>query len=559
MARSDENAQVLLAALARFTPENLGQLGIPGLDMEIRDLKPRVNERFREGVRAAIAELEARAARETDAYVAEDLAILLKAGRDFVQETELEDKYLLAYEDVAKDVFLGIHALLDDQVPAERRAAALVRLNRYAGLEANYEPLAKLATDRAREKMTQKSLLGPTRAEVDKSLASAAVYRDGLQKLFAKYPLPGSAGPLAKLTQELVAYEAFTRAEILPRARTDFREPAELYAFQLHRVGVEAAPEEVAREAHLGFTETQRAMQALAPAVAKAKGLSVTDYRDVIRALKREQLVGDALPALYRQRISDLEGIIRREHLVTLPNRAMRFRIASEAETAAEPAPHVDLQGLFAKDVELAFVLPLTAAPAAGRPQLKYDDFTFAAGAWTLTAHEGRPGHELQFSAMAERGLSLARTLFAFNSVNVEGWGLYAEAITRPFMPDDGKLISLQLLLLREARAFLDPELQMGKVTVEQARRVLEEDAVFSKAATAQELERYTFDAPGQATSYFYGYSRLLELRAHVESVLGASFDAHAFHDFVLAQGLLPPPLLRKAVEAGFLRRGRTG
>jgi hypothetical protein len=30
-------------------------------------------------------------------------------------------------------------------------------------------------------------------------------------------------------------------------------------------------------------------------------------------------------------------------------------------------------------------------------------------------------------------------------------------------MPDDGKLISLQLRLLRAARAFLDPELQQGK------------------------------------------------------------------------------------------------
>jgi len=36
-------------------------------------------------------------------------------------------------------------------------------------------------------------------------------------------------------------------------------------------------------------------------------------------------------------------------------------------------------------------------------------------------------------------------------------------------MPDDGKLISLQLRLQRAARAFLDPELQMGKWTPESA------------------------------------------------------------------------------------------
>src|SRR5207248_436875 len=85
----------------------------------------------------------------------------------------------------------------------------------------------------------------------------------------------------------------------------------------------------------------------------------------------------------------------------------------------------------------------------AARVAQQYDDFNFDAAAWTLTAHEARPGHELQFSSMVERGVSQARAIFAFNSVNAEGWGLYAEAITLPYMPDDGKLISLQLRLQR--------------------------------------------------------------------------------------------------------------
>ena len=54
--------------------------------------------------------------------------------------------------------------------------------------------------------------------------------------------------------------------------------------------------------------------------------------------------------------------------------------------------------------------------------------------------------------------------------------------------------------------------------------------------------------SPAQATAYFYGYTRLVELRAAAEKKLGASFDAQKFHDLILAQGLLPPDLLRKAV-----------
>ena len=74
------------------------------------------------------------------------------------------------------------------------------------------------------------------------------------------------------------------------------------------------------------------------------------------------------------------------------------------------------------------------------------------------------------------------------------------------------------------------------------------DDVLLSETLANQEVERYTFRNPGQATSYFYGYTRLLELRAEAEKKLGANFDAQRFHDLILAQGLLPPDLLRRAV-----------
>jgi len=192
------------------------------------------------------------------------------------------------------------------------------------------------------------------------------------------------------------------------------------------------------------------------------------------------------------------------------------------------------------------FVLPLSVP---GKSTQKYDDFNFDAAAWTLTAHEARPGHELQFSRMVEMGVSLARAIFASNSVNTEGWGLYAEAITLPDMPLDGQLISLQLRLQRAARAFLDPELQTtNKWTPESARKFLQREVGLSPAFATEEVDRFTFRMPAQATAYFYGYTRLLELRAAAQAQLGARFDPIKFHDLILAQGLLPPDLMRKAV-----------
>ena len=62
-----------------------------------------------------------------------------------------------------------------------------------------------------------------------------------------------------------------------------------------------------------------------------------------------------------------------------------------------------------------------------------------------------------------------------------------------------------------------------------------------------QEVERYTYRAPGQANSYFYGYIKLLALRKDVEAKLGPKFDQKKFHDFLLEQGLLPPDLMKSS------------
>jgi hypothetical protein len=287
----------------------------------------------------------------------------------------------------------------------------------------------------------------------------------------------------------------------------------------------------------------------MAPLVAREKGWKLTDYRDVLRELKKHPIVGEAILPHYQARIREVEDIIRREKIVTLPARDMQIELASEAESAAIPAPNMRMPRLIGNRGEKGtFVLPLRIPAGPGEPSKQFDDFSFEAASWTLTAHEGRPGHELQFSAIVEKGVSIARALFAMNSVNAEGWGLYAEAELQPYEPLEGQFIALQHRLMRAARAFLDPGLQLGTIDREEAYRVLREEVGLSDAMATQEVDRYTFLAPGQATAYFVGYNRLLEIRADAERMLADRFDRLAFNDFILAQGLLPPRLLRKAV-----------
>lgn len=553
--RSDENAKILLDVLTRFAPEAASQFGVEGHDADVTSIPADINRQQIAALQSAVDQLQAKLATEKDPDVAQDLHILIDRANQNIEQTRLEEKYRIPYFNIAQLVFFGERSLLDDRVAASRRPAALVRLKKYAGLEAGATPITVQATAFTRATLPNKNLIGPFRDNLEKDLANSDRYMAGIEQLYKKYGITGYEAPFAELKKQVAAYNDFLRAELMPRATTDFRLPPELYAFSLKTFGNDMAVEEMISRAKTSFREIQNEMQTIAPLVAKEKGFSSTDYRDVIRELKKQQVTGDALLTLYKNRIGQIETIIRDQHIVTLPQRAMVFRIATEAETAATPAPHFDFPRLIGNTGEMgAFVLPLRIPNESGKGDLGLDDFTFDAASWTLTAHEGRPGHELQFASVIEKGVSQARALFALNSVNAEGWGLYAEAEMQPYEPLDGQLIALQHRLMRAARAFLDPSLQLGRMTREEAFRVLEDQVVLSHALALEEVERYTFWAPGQAPSYFDGYSRLMELRADTERMLGKSFDRQSYHDFILSQGFVPPALLREAVMTQYVK-----
>ena len=558
--RSNRNAQILLNVFARFSPETAGRLGVSGLDEEILDLKPDVGTRSIRATEDAVAALKRLLEGEKDPYVRLDLELLIAAGERNVEGTRLGQRYEIPYFDLPQTIFSGIRALLDDQVAPERRGKALVRLRRYAGLEPGTTPVATLAQDRTRERLSAAGLSAPFKDQLEKDLGNGPRFVAGIGQLFDKYKIAGYAEAYGRLKSQLAVYETFVRSTLLPRARTDFRLHADQYAFALRQSGIDMPIGELASRARVSFREIQNDMQALAPLVAKERGWKLTDYRDVIRELKKDQLPGDTILQYYQDRIKDLEKLIVDNGVVTLPARPMRMRLASEAESAATPAPNMRPPRLLNNTGEMGeFVLPLRIPGKAGAGSLGMDDFTYAAMSWTLTAHEGRPGHELQFASVVERGVSTARALFAINSVNVEGWGLYAEAEMRPYFPLEGQLGGLQSLLARAARAILDPGLQMGTITREEAARLLHDDVVLSDAMTLQEVERYTFWAPGQAPSYYCGYQRLMELRADTERILGPRFDRKAFNDFILAQGMLSPALLRRAVMEAFIPGQKAG
>src|SRR5258708_8269461 len=166
------------------------------------------------------------------------------------------------------------------------------------------------------------------------------------------------------------------------------------------------------------FTEIRDGGARLDDRIGGERNLASEDYRDVIRELKRNPVPRDRILAFYRDRLKDIEEIVVRERIISLPQRAASIRLASEAESAAIAAPFMNPPRLVGNRGEVGeFVLPLQNPNAKSSDPV--DDFTAEAAAWSLTAHDARPGHELQFPAMVEAAVSIALAPCAFNSTNL--------------------------------------------------------------------------------------------------------------------------------------------
>jgi hypothetical protein len=557
VARSDAYTQPVLKDTGKYQPEESTELGDESFDTAVADFKPRDYERQLADTEKRLQALRRERALEKDVKVRQDLDILIDSREKLIAGMKLERQYLLNYVNVGELVYGGLRALLDTRNKPARQKLALVRLKRYAGTESGYTPIATLVRARTEERLAGKGLIGPYVGEVEDGLNNNATYMNGIEELLKKDGLAGWEADFAALKAQVKAYDEWVKSRILPRARKEVRLPEPVYVNRLVDVGVDITPGQMIERASFDFQEVRDQMQVVAGTIAAQKKLLSPDYRDVMRELKKTAIPADQLLPYYRERLKDIEGIIRAHNLVTLPARDANIRTASPAEAARTPSPFMNPPRMIGNTGEYGeFVIPLANPNAKSKERM--DDFDYAAVSWGVTAHEARPGHELQFASMVEQGMSVARARFAFNSANVEGWGLYSEALVLPYMPPEGQLAALQIRLLRMARAMLDPMINTGRMTPEQAKAFLMKEVVLSEPFAQSEVDRYSYRSPGQATAYYYGYVKLRALKTLAEIELGERFNLKAFNDFIIAQGILPPELMKQAVLEDFIPAQKT-
>ena len=405
IAASNKDANILLEVQAKYVPEGSSARGEERYDAQVLDLKPGVVSRQAADLRSAEVQYEQILQAEADPRVRDDLEILLKAARDQRTSLELNDRLMLPYSTCRRRSTEASSSCWTSARPPHATPPRCCAWKRYVGAEPGYEPITKLARDRTTERLDDPKLTAPWSVELQQELKNQGQYLAGIHDLFKESGLKGWEKDFATLSTQVDAYGKWVRASVLPRARASNLLPPEIYADNLKQYGVTMDPAELMDRALFTFAQTRDEMQTLAAAIARTHGWKSGDYRDVLRELKKERIPNDKLLAVYRARLASIENIIREQKLLTLPQRAAVIQpLATPAESAAIPAPHLSEPRLLGNPGEPAeFVIPTSNPNADSKAEM--DDFNYDAITWDLTAHEARPGHELQFAAMVEGGL----------------------------------------------------------------------------------------------------------------------------------------------------------
>jgi hypothetical protein len=511
----------------------------------LQEINPAFKACRQKSVLQSVKNLKQKLVQEKNAALRLDLQILLKVGQQQLRSYTLDEKYRIPYIDLSKAILDSLKSTLNEsKSTAKQQTVMLAKLKQYAGVEPGKTALTSSVEQAILAQLQKSEVAFPSQDQLKRDLKNNASQVCEIDTFLAQQNVTDYKQTYAKLKTQLFDYETFIRREVLTKTEKNFRLPTELYTLKLEEQGIETPIEEVIQQAHTAFIQVQQQMAAIAPQIARQRGFKAADYRNVIRELKKEHLSPKQTLRLYQSRAGELENIIKGEDLATLPKDKFNIRLATVKENENFPVPLYDGDSS-------TFVIPVLQNRKKAR---LYNDFTNSPMSWTLSVHEGRPGHDLQIAIIKNQiknqSLSYARTDFASNATSAEGWATYAEEMMQPYMPLDGRFMSLQFQLLRAARAFLEPELQLGRITAADALKTLTQDAGFSMFFARQEIKRYTQTFIGQAPAYFYGYQQFLQLRSQAEKKLGKRFNARKFHDFVLTQGYLTPKLLEQLLQS---------
>ncbi|MCS0591155.1 DUF885 domain-containing protein [Massilia norwichensis] len=256
----------------------------------------------------------------------------------------------------------------------------------------------------------------------------------------------------------------------------------------------------------------------------------------------------DFLPEIRRQ-IPQLQEYVIKNNLVTIdPSKPLVVRETPLYQRGVAGAS-IDAPGPYRpKDKTYYNVTPLDGlTPQQAESSLReYNNWMLQ----ILNIHEAIPGHYTQLMN-ANRSPSLVKSLFG-NGAMIEGWAVYGERM----MLESGygnnapelMLMWCKWNLRSVSNTILDYSVHVLGMNREQALDLLVRQAFQTPQEAVEKWRRVQLSSV-QLTSYFSGYSDIVELRERRKQQLGERFNLKAFHDQFLSYGNAPVRIIGQLMQ----------
>ncbi|WP_317203135.1 DUF885 domain-containing protein [Janthinobacterium sp.] len=167
-----------------------------------------------------------------------------------------------------------------------------------------------------------------------------------------------------------------------------------------------------------------------------------------------------------------------------------------------------------------------------------------------LNIHEAIPGHYTQL-VYANKSPSIVKSIFG-NGAMIEGWAVYGERMMLESGYGDNApemwLMYSKWNLRSVTNTILDYSVHVLGMSKEQAIDLLTKQA-FQTPREASEKWRRVQLTSVQLTSYFSGYSEIMELREQRKQALGGKFVLKDFHEQFLSYGSAPVRVIKELMQ----------
>lgn len=269
----------------------------------------------------------------------------------------------------------------------------------------------------------------------------------------------------------------------------------------------------------------------------------------VIDKLSLQHVARDNFLPEIRRQIPVLQDYVVRNNLVTIdPSKPLEVRETPLYQRGVAGAS-IEAPGPYRpKDKTYYNVTPLDGLTAeqAESSLREYNNWMLQ----ILNIHEAIPGHYTQLMN-ANRSPSLVKALFG-NGAMVEGWAVYGERMMLESGYGDNApelwLMWCKWNLRSVSNTILDYSVHVLGMTREQAIDLLVRQAFQTPQEAAEKWKRAQLSSV-QLTSYFSGYSDIMELREKRKQQLGERFNLKQFHDQFLGYGNAPVRVIGQLMQ----------